>query len=333
VSSSRVPLWKQRGAASPFARLFEVVPIQWRHHWIFNLIQITAVATAIWWGWHTPVAGFAIGALSVVAAAMSVHAEMRWWQKFAWMLLIGAFLTIEFRAISKDRHDSSVAEAQRSKEEASRFSEIVNKFAASAQESQGDFRETMSRLNATLDHVDDSIKTQTGGDSFAYLTFTPQPNQQFVVAITSRGRYPLREIHITLVDEERQRRAMQQFSGQSQEGFIAAVRTGDTYFQVPYLRPQSREAPNGDVEMLGSYPFGANDSNDFTIVFSSTNGFWNERLHLRKINGQWHQALKVMGPTVRQELHPFIYTDSDFPDGKALAEKDWPRIIPQPTRH
>jgi hypothetical protein len=258
---------------------------------------------------------------------------MRWWQKVAWMLMIGAFLILELQAITKDRNDASIAEAEKRKEENARFSEIADNFATSAQESQKDFRETISRLNATLDHVDDSIKTQTGGDSFAFITFTPQPNQQFMVAISSRGRYPLREIHMTMVDDERQRRALQQFSGQSQEGFIAATRAGDTYFQFPYLRPQSREAPTGDVEILGSYPFGNSDSDDFTIAFSSTNGFWNERLHLRRINGQWHQALSVMGPTTRQFLHRFTYADSDFPGGKALAEKDWPRVTAKPKSH
>ena len=42
--------------------------------------------------------------------------------------------------------------------------------------------------------------------------------------------------------------------------------------------------------MMGSYPFGAKDANGLTIAFSSLNGYWNERLHLRRIDGKWHQA-------------------------------------------
>lgn len=81
--------------------------------------------------------------------------------------------------------------------------------------------------------------------------------------------------------------------------------------------------------MLGMYPFGSKDTNDLSIAFSSLNGYWNERLHLRKVNGKWHQSLSVMGPTVKQALHPFVWFDADYPEGKALAEKDWQPTKPQ----
>jgi hypothetical protein len=84
--------------------------------------------------------------------------------------------------------------------------------------------------------------------------------------------------------------------------------------------------------MLANYPFSTKDENNLTIAFSSLNGYWNERLHLRRINGKWHQALSVMGPTVKQSSHPFIYSDPDYPEGRALAEKDWARVKPQSQR-
>jgi len=84
--------------------------------------------------------------------------------------------------------------------------------------------------------------------------------------------------------------------------------------------------------MLGMYPFGSKDTNDLSVAFSSFNGYWNERLHLRKVNGKWHQALSVMGPTVKQALHPFVWFDADYPEGKALAEKDWKPAGPR-SRH
>jgi len=36
-----------------------------------------------------------------------------------------------------------------------------------------------------------------------------------------------------------------------------------------------------------------------------------------------------MGPTIKQATHPFTYFDADYPEGKALAEKDWRPIKPQ----
>ncbi len=126
-----------------------------------------------------------------------------------------------------------------------------------------------------------------------------------------------------MIDEERRLQAVQEYNKQPGGNWITVINAADTEFQLPYLRPQSPEAPGGDVEMLGTYPFAARDTNNLTIAFSSLNGYWNERLHLRRIDGKWHQALSVMGPTSKQALHPFVYSDSDYPEGKALAEKDW----------
>jgi len=319
---TRVPLWKRRGG-SAFAHYSVTVRAHLRRHWFFDLVQFAAIPLIFVWWHNLPSPGFAIGVLAVLAAVMSVQSDMRGWQRAAWILLFGAFLAVEFRAITKDRVDAALADAEKRASENAQFLTIIKGLIDSNQQSQKQFQATMSGLNTTVDRVGDSIKTQTGGDSFAFVTFTPQPNQQFIVAITSRGRYPLREVRITMVDEERRLQAMQEFNKHPEGNWIAAIQAGDTYFQVPYLRPQSPEGPSGDVQMLGSYPFGAKDSNDFTIAFSSFNGYWNERLHLRRIDGKWHQSLSVMGPTAKQVLHPFIYSDPDYPEGKVLAEKDW----------
>jgi hypothetical protein len=131
------------------------------------------------------------------------------------------------------------------------------------------------------------------------------------------------------MDEERRMQGMLEYNRHPEGDWIKAIQSGDTYYRVPYLRPQSPEGPSGDVEILGSYPFSSKDANDLTVAFSSLNGYWNERLHLRRIEGKWHQALSIMGPTVKQALHPFIYFDPDYPEGKALAEKDWRPVKPR----
>ena len=328
---TRVPLWKRRGAVA-FTHYWVSVRIHLRHHLFFDSIQFAAAPLIIWWWYRLPSPGYAIGVVALLAAVMSMQGDTRRWQKALWMLLIGAFVILEFRAIDKDRADAVLADGDRRTVENSRFFTILTGLLDSNQQSQKQFQETMSRLDATLNRVGDSIKTQTGGDSFAYVTFVPQPNQQFAVAITSRGRYPLHDIQVEMVDDERRSRIVEEYNKHPDGDWITAVQAGDSNFQVRYLRPQSPDAPSGDVQMLGRYPFGTSDSNDLTLMFSSLNGHWNERLHLRKINGQWHQSLSVIGPATKQWLHPFIYSDSDYPDGKALAEKDWQRIKPLPKR-
>jgi hypothetical protein len=297
-----------------------LLPVPNYTRWGFYLQVLVILVCLFGLQWWPLIPTVAIGFLGVVAVIMAVRADhFSHTERVVWTLIAVALFIAEMRAVYRDRdeHDSQQAEARQREER--EFREIAGGISKAIEKSDRNFAQTMAGIS-------DAIKGETGGDSFAFITFTPEPNQQFLVAITSHGKYPLREVHATMIDEERRLQAMQEFNKHPEGNWIAAIQVGDTEFRVPYLRPQSAEAPSGDVEMLGGYPFGSKDANDLTIAFSSLNGYWNERLHLRKVNGQWHQALSLMGPTAKQALHPFIYFDSDYPEGKALAEKDWPRV-------
>jgi hypothetical protein len=191
--------------------------------------------------------------------------------------------------------------------------------------------------------VRDDIKMQTGGDSFAYITLTPEPGivrfnnlpqipeGYFLVAITSHGKYPLRQVHATMMDDELRLAAMAEYNKHLNGNFMNVINSTDSEYEIPYLRPQSAEAPSGQVEAIGIHPLTQRDSNRLSIAFSSLNGYWSETLHMGRVNGIWHQCLSVMGPTVKQAKKAFIYCESDWPEGKALAEKDW-QFKPAPKR-
>lgn len=136
----------------------------------------------------------------------------------------------------------------------------------------------------------------------------------------------MREKRCTLMDDERRAEAVVEYNKNPVGSPLAAINSTDRQYYVPYLRAQSPEAPTGDVKSIDLYPFGSKDANDITVSCSSLNGYWNERLHLRRRDGQWHQALSVLGPTVAQFQHPFVYYDPDFPEGKMISEKDWKPI-------
>jgi len=126
-----------------------------------------------------------------------------------------------------------------------------------------------------------------------------------------------------MMDEDLRLAAMEEYNKHPGGDWMKAIQSGDTRYQYPYLRPQSPEGPSGDVEVLGMYPFPKGDSKRLSIAFSGLNGYWNETLHLGRVNGTWHQCLSVMGPTVKQATNPFVYCDADWPEGKVLAGKDW----------
>jgi hypothetical protein len=302
--------------------------------WFHFPLQAVTAAFVLYWHWHLPAPNKAVLALAAVAALM-VLGEMRPVHKAIYFVLIISLVFTENHAINKDRSDFAQAEACRRKEENDQFSRIGGSITTNVQKlldhNDVEFSKTMARSDAIIAGVGDAIKTQTGGDSFAFITFTLEPgyvqfnqfpppsNPYFLVSITSHGRYPLREVHARMWDPAREFQALQHPDADP----VKAGHAGDTYYEVPYLRPQSREAPSGDVLILGTYPIGAKEANDLSIAFSSPNGNWDERLHLRRVNGTWLQALTVIGPTVKQ-MKPFVKFDPGYPDSENLAQRDWP---------
>src|SRR5271155_3481453 len=111
--SETAPVSKNRFPATPSIpqTLFQHL----RQHWFFDLVQIGAILLAVYWSRtnQLPVPGWAIGILALLAAVMSLHTSMGKWHKAIWILLMGLFLLIEFRAIAKDRNDFALAEKNR----------------------------------------------------------------------------------------------------------------------------------------------------------------------------------------------------------------------------
>jgi hypothetical protein len=99
---------------------------KWKDHWLYSTAQLSAILLAIYFWHYLPSPGYAVAVLAVLAAAMSVHTDMRGWQKAVWMLLIGAFLLIEFRAIDEDRRKDEESQAKIRKEERDSFKSILD---------------------------------------------------------------------------------------------------------------------------------------------------------------------------------------------------------------
>jgi hypothetical protein len=315
------------------------------------LCVLTLLLLGIWWVFHLPPVGKGGVFLAVGATLMPLF-----WEKIgaiarmSWIAMLFLFLAIEYRAIDKDRADFARDEAGRGQEENQKFADIGTAITNNVQKlldhSDSEFAKTMARSDAIISGVGDSIRTQTGGDSFAFITFTAQPAQAFemhwnnflaprgepyfLVSVTSHGKYPLRGTRTIMMDDERRLAAMQEYNKHPNGDWIKAIDSADTEYQIPYLRPQSAEAPQGEVNVIGIYPTTQRDSKKLTMNFSAANGYWNEVLHLGRVNGVWHQCLSVLGPTVKQAKHPFIYCDSDWQEGKKLAEKDW--VFTPPTK-
>jgi hypothetical protein len=323
-------------------------PVPYYTRWGLYPQAAVVVACLFAFQWWPPIPTVGIGFLAVVAVIMTVRADrFSHGEKVVYVLIAFALFFVEMRAIYKDREDHDREQAEAREREAKSFETIANGITEAIKESDRNFAKVMERSDRILGGVVDSIKAQTGGDSFAFITPTAEPAQAFemhwnnffapkgkpyfLVSVTSHGKYPLRGPHATMMDDERRLAAMQEYNSHPDGDWIKAINAADTEYQIPYLRPQSTEAPQGEVDVLGIYPMPQGDFKKLTIIFSAPNGLWNETLHLGRVNGVWHQCLSVLGPTVKQAKQPFIHCDSEWPDGRALAEKDW--LIPKSQAH
>jgi len=294
------------------------------------------------WAWHPPV-GVWIGILGLLGVLVPLIRDLNKIserEKALWTVVLFALLLLELKSVYQDRNEHDQQQAEARERETTSFESIANRIEGAIQQSQTHFAATMQKSDAIMGRVGDSIKAQTGGDSFAFITFTAEPAQAFemhwnsllaprgepyfLVSVTSHGKYPLRGTQAIMMDDESRLAAMREYNKHPSGDWIKAINSADSEYQMTYLRPQSTEAPQGEVDVIGVYPMPKGDSKRLTINFSAPNGYWNELLHLGRVNGTWHQCLSLMGPTEKQVKKPFIWcSDRDWPEGRALAEKDW----------
>jgi hypothetical protein len=63
--------------------------------------------------------------MAVAAVAMSIQGDMKGWQKAIWMIILGAFLLVEFRALKSDRDHSDAKASQAKKDEEAAFAKVL----------------------------------------------------------------------------------------------------------------------------------------------------------------------------------------------------------------
>ena len=162
-----------------------------RRHWFYLLIQIAGACVWVWLVGYSrsPQPGVAIAFIALIAAVMSVHPNMERWQKFIWILLIGAFLVTELRAIKRDRSDAAKqASIDREIQEAkfagirnaqnSNFADTVQELKHAYTQSQQQFEASMRQSNIISREAERASRTAsegvlslTGADS--YISFLP----------------------------------------------------------------------------------------------------------------------------------------------------------------
>jgi hypothetical protein len=118
------------------------------------IVQGVGFVLFLWWipTKHLPLPGFAVGIIAFLGAVMSVQpSPMRPRQKFIWLILIGAFMVTELRAIRKDRNDSNVQALKDRNEQDQKFQGIRDAENKQFQTTAGRLTEAINGIQSTLD--------------------------------------------------------------------------------------------------------------------------------------------------------------------------------------
>ena len=141
------------------------------------------------------------------------------------------------------------------------------------------------------------LNLMIGGDSFCYLMVSnPDPVTNIGrIVVQHPGEYNLYDVHARIVDLEKFDKLKGKLS-------FATFRQADTNISIGNLISSS-------AQVLNPFTLGNGDTRSFNIFFSARNGFFNQVLRLKKIDGEWVSATKVL----REEKVIYEEVDDEFP--------------------
>ena len=203
-----MPEWNSR----KFAALPRWVRRVWRKHWFYLSCQFAAIGSWIFWiPYHNlPLPGYAIAVVGGIAALMSVHPDLRAWQKFVYLLLIAGFLVTEFRAIRKDHDESDAKQALFFQQQKTGFQEVATQAGQNFAATTAGLTTAINGLNDVLNTTEsvaqlskESLEEISG--SGAHPCIVPQPalnGSPIPLVIWNRGKHVLTGVEIRLLSSQ-----------------------------------------------------------------------------------------------------------------------------------
>jgi hypothetical protein len=254
----------------------------------FILIRIAILVLAVRMFFRIPPVGFGVALLAVAAACMSLHEHQTLPDKATWMFLIILLLGVEARSIlsaqqKENNRLTQEREAQNRefldlrKMQNETFLATMNGINQSIGESQSHFIKTIDVANALLEKSDDlqrrsmeNLNATTGGDSFAYVLFTPWGVPPYLKA---QGKYPLHDLRIQFLFMD------------IQKGFVS-----------PMMEYKQGALGVGQLIQLFAIHFNLPDNDHWKVFtyFDALNGHWAQETELQKNRvNDWSQSFKV----------------------------------------
>jgi hypothetical protein len=286
----------------------------------------------VYWRYHVPAPGYAVGALAVVAGIMSMR-DIKILGKIIWAVLLVCLLITEFRAIDKDRADNEQKQKEFFEIQKKGFSEIATQvsqnFAATTKGLTTAINQSNGLLRTTQGVADlarRNLEIVTGGNSFGYVIprysrgfadIIPQTElpQALPIVLMNGGTEHLSGVTVSIYRFVVKRPI--EGSSKSLEALT-----------VPILQPtiMGTLPPKGRLTLLSQLdpnPDANGEPASYIINVSAQNGSAGEVLDIRKSKDgkDWEYKLRVwrnvVGPREKGDFHG--------PDGwqRMVKTTDW----------
>jgi hypothetical protein len=294
--------------------------LAFRTQWIFWLLQLIFAIWAVYWlVVKTPNPGYSIGLAAAVAAAMSIHPDMKAPEKAIWMVLIGLLVVAEFHAIKADKNSSDdAAKKDRTTRDLEFQSEMDSQnraFIATTKRLLDEEEQSRNYQVALTKGIDDNLNALTGGDSYCFVGLfswnsdLPSTAHAPARAMLSKiGKWPLYGVRAKII-------LYRLSTDPTQKAYVGNV------VQLPDLASGDVNPPNpisgrptfGTAVESFAMPDGMDLSGgrvDMILDYQGRNVPWRQVLHIVVVNN-----LSLSDTTVaRNGRILFHHTDKRFPD-------------------
>lgn len=151
-----------------------------------------------------------------------------------------------------------------------------------ASQQQGEFERHLREKSEEIAQLNrEVVNLVTGGKSFCYMavsSINPQSNIGLLTFVHS-GEHPMFNVAARIVDLEEFDKLKDHINIHNFQQADINIGIGDFAKNAALVR--------------GPFPLGKGDKRNFNIFFSARNGWFDQLLRFRKINGQWVQATRV----------------------------------------
>jgi hypothetical protein len=306
------------------AFLSRPVPTALHINWFWFVWQVCFVACVLYLSVHLPSPGISIGVLGLLAVVATFERDPSSLQRCIWIIAATGLFWIEIYAIANDRLESQAEQAEARAIDQLRFFKTAKALQTAIKEEEIQTKQEQKEFNETTSRFEDVVNTETGGNSFCYLSFVEAyGGQYFHLKAVRVGKYPLKGVWAIIIDSAKGDKIVQAWpkstSPRSVEEasklFAAEEEASRTPVNIGDFATDDRD--------LAPYPLIRSNSEfqQYIISLGANNGNWVEEISMKlepgpyledphSGNHHWSQALVVHGP--RNEVL-LMKIDPDYP--------------------